>query len=153
MRAVVASVVLGCALLAGARGDEPRPRWLAVTLPVIAILHGELFVGEALAYLDRTGSIDVRAVLEPRARCSGRFRYTGPTTGLADMHCDDGAEAKLPFTTLSTFSGHGRGSTPAGPASFTFGLEPEEAAKHLELPPGKRLVRRGERLRLEPIRP
>jgi hypothetical protein len=69
------------------------------------------------------------------------------------MHCDDGAEAKLPFTTLSTFSGHGRGSTPAGPASFTFGLEPEEAAKHLELPPGKRLVRRGERLRLEPIRP
>lgn len=47
-------------------------------------------------------------------------------TGLADMKCDDGAEARLSFNALSAFSGYGVGSTPKGPASFTFGLNPKK---------------------------
>ena len=79
----------------------------AVKLPVIAILHDELFVGEAGGHIDRSGTIDLRSVLDPEKKCVGTFRYTGPKTGRADMRCDDGAEARLSFNALSAFSGYG----------------------------------------------
>ena len=70
------------------------------------------------------------------------------------MRCDDGVEARLSFDALSAFSGYGYGSTLRGPASFTFGLGPEEAFAHLDVPNGKRSIRRTPRdLRLESIRP
>jgi hypothetical protein len=106
-------------------------------------------VGEAVAYLDRTGTIDLRSVLDPKIKCVGSFRFTGAKTGVADMRSDDGAEATLSFNALNTFSGYGYGSTPVGPASFTFGLNADEAAAYLTLPQGKRLIRRTEGLRLE----
>jgi len=121
----------------------------SVKLPVIAILHGDLFVGNAIAYLNRKGTIDLQSVRDASARCFGSFRFTEATTGVADMQCNDGATARLSFSALSSFSGYGSGSTPNGPASFTFGLRPEVAGLHLILPPGKKLVEGREGLRLE----
>lgn len=140
-------------MMSDANCDEQRTRRFSVTLPVIAILHDELFVGEAVGYLDRTGTIDLRSVLAPASKCVGTFRYTAARAGLADMRCDDGAEAILSFNALSAFSGYGYGSTPVGPASFTFGLDPEKAASYLTLPRGKRLVQTTEGLRLESVAP
>jgi hypothetical protein len=153
LRTFIASVVLGFTMMSGANGEEARMGLFSVTLPVIAILHDDLFVGEAVAYLDRTGTIQLRSVLDPKIKYVGSFRYTGPKTGLADMRSDDGAEARLSFNALSTFSGYGYGSTPVGAASFTFGLNAEEAASYLTLPQGKRLIQRTEGLRLESIQP
>jgi hypothetical protein len=150
-RTFIAGVVLGFAMMGDSNCGEVRMGLFSVTLPVIAILHDDLFVGEAVGYLDRTGTIDLRSVLDPKIKCVGSFRYTGLKTGLADMQCDDGAEAKLSFNALSAFSGYGFGSTPRGPASFTFGLKPDEAASHLTLPQGKRLIEKIEGLRLESV--
>jgi hypothetical protein len=140
-------------LSGAANAEEVRMGLFSVTLSVIAILHDELFVGEAVGHIDRTGAIGLRSVLDPNKKCVGSFRYTGSKTGLADMRCDDGVEAKLSFNALSAFSGYGYGSTLRGPASFTFGLSPKEAASHLTIPQGKKLVERTEGLRLESIRP
>jgi hypothetical protein len=152
-RTLIASVVLWFTVTGAVNGGEVRMGLLSVTLPVIAILHDDLFVGEAVGYLDRSGTIDLRSVLDPKTKCVGSFRYTGLKTGVADMQCDDGAEARLSFNALSAFSGYGFGSTPRGPASFTFGLDPDEAASHLALPQGKRLIERIGGLRLESVRP
>jgi len=37
-------------------------------------------------------------------------------------------------------SGYGYGETSRGPASFTYGLTPKQAAKYLVLPTGKKIV-------------
>ena len=153
LRGVIAGVALGFTAISDANGEETRSRLFSVTLPVIAILHDDLFVGDVIGYLDRTGTIDLRSTLAPITKCVGSFRYTGPKTGLADMRCDDGAQATLSFNALSAFSGYGYGDTPVGPASFTFGLDPQEATSHLTLPRGKRLIQGPEGLRLEPVPP
>jgi len=140
-------------LSGAANAEEVRMGLFSVALPVIAILNDDLFVGEAVGHMDRTGTIELRSALDPRNKCVGSFRYTGLKTGLADMRCDDGVEAKLSFNALTAFSGYGHGSTLRGPASFTFGLTPEEAGSHLTIPQGKQLVRRPEGVRLESVRP
>jgi hypothetical protein len=153
LRIFIASVVFSFNLSGVANAEEVRMGLFSVTLSVIAILHDELFVGEVVGHIDRTGTIELRSVLDPKKRCVGSFRYTGLKAGLADMRCDEGVEARLSFNALSTFSGYGYGSTLRGPASFTFGLGPDEAAPHLTVPQGKKLVERTEGLRLESIRP
>src|SRR5213075_1120421 len=90
LRTLIASVVLAFNLLGAANADEMRIGLISVTLPVIAILHDELFVGEAVGHIDRTGTIGLRSTLDPDKKCVGSFRYTGSKTGLADMRCDDG---------------------------------------------------------------
>jgi hypothetical protein len=153
MRILIAIVVLAFNPSGDANAEEVRMGLLSVRLPVIAILHDDLFLGEAVGFIDRTGTIDLRSVLDPKDKCVGSFRYTGSKTGLADMRCDDGVEARLSFNALSAFSGYGSGSTLHGPASFTFGLSPEEAAPHLIVPQGKKLIERSEGPRLVSIGP
>ncbi len=136
-----------------ASAEEVRMGLFSVSLPVIAILNDDLFVGEAVGYLDRTGIIELHSVRDDRDKCAGRFRFTGLRIGVADLHCDDGAEATLTFNALGLFSGYGVGNTRRGPASFTFGLSPEEAVGHLTLPPGRKLVRAAGGLSLESVRP
>ena len=149
----LASVVLALFLAGGAGAETVRPGFFSVRLPVIAILHDELFVGEAVGYLDRTGTIEVKSVLDSADKCVGTFRYTGPETGVVQLRCDDGSEATLLFDGLGAFSGYGQGNTRRGPASFTFGLGPGEAASHLKVPRDKKLVEGAEGPRLEPVRP
>ena len=147
--AILGIVALTLSMIADVKCEEAPMGLFSVKLPVIAVLHGELFVGEAIASVNRKGTIDLRSVLDGKGKCFGSFRFTDAKTGVADMQCNDGSAARLSFNALSTFSGYGSGSTPNGPASFTFGLRPEVAALHLILPPGKKLVEGSEGLRLE----
>jgi hypothetical protein len=153
LRIFVASIVSAVSVGREANAKEVHMGLFTVTLRVIAILNDNLYMGEAVAHIDRTGTITLRSVVDPKDRCVGSFRFKSLKTGLADMRCDDGVEAQLSFNALSVFSGYGYGSTLRGPASFTFGLSPEEAAVHLTVPQGKKLVQRTEGLRLESIRP
>lgn len=144
--ALAAIVLSGCANQSGARMGL-----FSATAPVIAILQEDLFVGEAVGYMDRTGTIEIHSVIDPNLKCVGSFRYTGSKTGVADVRCNDGADAALSFNGLSMLSGYGYGKTSRGPASFTFGLTPEEAAPRLTLPSGKKLINKPEGLRLTDI--
>jgi len=119
--------------------------------PVVAILANDLFVGEAVGYMDRTGTIEMKSTVDPSVRCVGQFAYTGARTGTARLQCNDGAEAALSFNALGPLSGYGYGKTSRGPASFTYGLTSEEAAQYLTLPQGKRIVKQQDSIRLEAI--
>ncbi|MGZ5094957.1 MAG: hypothetical protein ACXWCY_31135 [Burkholderiales bacterium] len=111
----------------------------SATAPVVAILHDDLFIGEAEGYLDRTGKIDVHSAIDQTIRCVGRFAYTGSKTGTGTMQCNDGNEARFSFNALSMLSGYGYGKTSRGALSFTFGLTPDEAGQYLRLPQGRAL--------------
>lgn len=128
------SLVVGCANQSGA--------YMTLTTahaPVYAMLQDDLFTGEAIGYLDRTGTIDIQSAIKPDVRCVGRFKYTGNKIGVAVVQCNDGQEAELLFNGLSMLSGYGYGKSSRGPVSFTFGLTPEEASQHLKLPANKRI--------------
>lgn len=135
--------IVGCANSSGA--------YMGLTsahAPVLAILHDDLFVGEAVGYMDRTGTIDIASALNPDIRCVGNFRYVGSKVGVASVQCNDGSEAELNFNALSMLSGYGYGKTSRGPASFTFGLTPEEAGAYLKLPARKKLVKRDKKVEM-----
>jgi hypothetical protein len=117
--------------------------------PAMAILHEDLFTGEVVGYLDRTGTIDLKSALDPDVRCVGSFRYTGAKTGVAQVRCNDGNEAQLSFNSITALSGYGYGKSSRGPVSFTYGLTAEQSMKYLTLPRGRRLIRKPEGLRLE----
>ena len=97
---------------------------------------------EAIGYVDRTETIEIASEVDPNLKCVGQFQYTGSKSGVATVRCNDGAIAELSFNALSMLSGYGYGRTSRGPARFTFGLSPEQAAKHLTLPKGKQLIKR-----------
>ena len=113
----------------------------SATAPVLAIMYDDLFVGESVGYLNRTGTIDVHSAIDPGKRCVGSFRYTAEHAGTAQLQCNDGADAQISFNSLTALSGYGYGRTSRGPVSFTYGLTTEEAAKYLTLPAGKKIVR------------
>jgi hypothetical protein len=107
--------------------------------PVYAMLSEDFFVGTAVGYVNRTGAIDIQSVVNDSIRCVGEFRYTGAKTGTGSLNCNDGTSAELRFNSLSSISGYGYGNSTRGPASFTYGLTPEQAEKYLMLPENTRL--------------
>ncbi|MEZ5662977.1 MAG: hypothetical protein R3E94_05515 [Burkholderiaceae bacterium] len=138
---LVLSVALGLAL-SGCASNESGARMglMSAESPVLAILADDLFIGLAVGYMDRTGTIDMTSSVNPELKCVGRFRYTGAKSGVATVQCNDGSMGELSFNGLSMLSGYGYGSTTRGPASFTFGLTPAQASQYLKLPKGKRLI-------------
>ena len=131
---LVALTLTACVNESGARMGL-----FSATAPVIAVLQDDLFLGEAVGYIDRTGTINIQSTINPDIRCIGEFRYTGSRTGTASIRCNDGNVANISFNSLSALSGYGVGSTFRGPASFTYGLTPEQASQYLTLPQGKTL--------------
>lgn len=142
MSIYTSSTLIAAALLLGGCANESGARMglFSATSPVIAILADDLFLGEATGYMDRTGTIQIKSSVNDNLHCIGEFRYTGAKTGVARVRCNDGSEAELDFTGLSTLSGYGFGKSTRGPASFTFGLTPEQASQYLKPPKGKKLV-------------
>lgn len=136
----------GCANESGARIGL-----FSVQAPVIAVLEDDLFTGTAVGYRDRTGTIELTSVLDPGVRCVGQFRYTGANGGFASVQCTDGLSASLTFNSTSALSGYGVGRTSRGPASFTYGMTSEEAARYLSVPQGRKLQRKPEGPRLVEI--
>lgn len=79
----------------------------SATAPVVAILGDGLYMGHAVGYLDRTGTIDMQSTSQEDVRCVGEFRYTGSKTGSGEVHCSDGKVAEFQFNALSMLSGYG----------------------------------------------
>jgi hypothetical protein len=116
----------------------------SATAPVIAILQDDLFLGTAVGYMDRTGTIDITSQVNPTLKCIGNFRYTGSKIGVGRMTCNDGNIAEFQFNGLSMLSGYGFGKSDRGGVSFTFGLTPDEATEYLKIPSNKKLEKSSE---------
>lgn len=127
-------ILSGCANASGARMGL-----FSAKAPVYAILFEDFFVGTAVGYVNRTGTIDIQSAVNESIRCVGEFRYSGAKTGTGTLTCNDGTNAELQFNSLSSISGYGYGNSTRGPASFTYGLTPEQATEYLRLPKNTRL--------------
>lgn len=146
LAAAAAVFVSGCANEGGARMGL-----FSATAPVIAVMSGDLFTGEAEGYANMTGKIEVQSAVNPSIRCMGHFEYSSREHGSGKMRCNDGAEASFDFKALSMLSGYGIGTSSRGPFSFAYGLTPEEAKKYLTIPANKRLESKGKALSLVEI--
>ena len=131
---IILASLAGCANASGARMGL-----FSAKAPVYAILSEDFFVGTAVGYVNRTGTIEIQSVVNDSVRCVGEFRYTGAKTGAGSLTCNDGTNAELQFNSLSTISGYGYGNSTRGPVSFTYGLTPEQAEEYLKLPKNTRL--------------
>lgn len=120
----------------------------SATGQVIAILNGELFVGEAEGHLDGAGTIAIRAQKNSALTCLGEFTSSAKLGGNGQLRCSDGATGSFHFTRLSVFRGHGAGVSSRGPMSFSYGMTAEEAAPYLTLPGGKKFSPAGTELTL-----
>jgi hypothetical protein len=118
------------------------------TGPVIAILGGELLVGEVTAHLAGWGTIALRSRSNPALTCVGEFSATEALGDSGQVRCSDGASAMFEFQRLSLRRGYGVGSSNRGALSFTYGLSAEESAPYLKLPAGKALSDDGSNLQL-----
>jgi hypothetical protein len=125
------------ALPAGAAG------LFSATGNVIAILDGELYVGQAEGHLDGAGTLTIHAQKNPALTCSGDFTSSAAMGGVGRLACSDGATSAFHFQRLSVFRGHGIGTFSRGAMSFVYGLTHEEARPYLQMPPGKQLLHNG----------
>jgi hypothetical protein len=119
------------------------------TGPVIAILAGDLFMGEAEGHLDGSGTIMIRSRSRPEVICRGQFTYSAELGDAGNMRCSDGATATFQFQRLSLLRGYGTGSSSRGSLSFTYGLTANESGPYLKLPQGKALRVGGKNIVLE----
>jgi hypothetical protein len=127
---------------------EAADALLAATGRVIAILHGELFVGKAEGHLDGAGTLSIHSQKNPALTCLGEFVSSAALGGSGRLLCSDGAIATFSFKRLSIFRGFGTGSTSRGTLSFAYGFNAEQAAPYLQLPAGKKLEQNGTDLAL-----
>jgi len=134
--------------LAAAQSSAVASDFLAATRPVIAIVDGALFVGEAIGHLDGAGTIAMHAQLNPALTCVGEFTSSAKEGGHGNMRCSDGAVASFQFQRLNIYRGYGAGETSRGAMSFAYGLSPEESAPYLKLPGGKKFSPAGTQLTL-----
>jgi hypothetical protein len=142
------SFALGIGIaLAGCSGAVDAGR-LSSTGPVIAILGGELLVGEATAHLAGWGTIALRSRSNPALTCVGEFSTTEALGDAGQLRCSDGASATFEFQRLSLRRGYGAGKSSRGALSFTYGLNAEDSAPYLKLPPGQALSQDGTNLQL-----
>ncbi len=143
-RRILLAAIAGCIGLAG-------PAWAGVfsaTRAVIAILDGELFIGEAEGRLDGTGTIAIRSQRNPALACLGAFSSNAERGGSGTLACSDGSAGTFRFQRISVYRGHGSGITSRGAISFVYGLSAEEALSHLQLPGGKKFSAAGTELTL-----
>lgn len=123
------------------------------TGPVIAILAGDLFQGEAEGHLGGAGTLTIQSRSKADLSCRGQFTSSAELGGAGELQCSDGTSASFNFHRLSLAQGYGTGSTSRGPMSFSYGLSLNESAPYLKLPAGKILRQDGEKLILQDIRP
>jgi hypothetical protein len=147
-------LVMGLAGFAGLAGwaNLAGAGLFSSTGPVIAILAGELFLGEAEGNLDGSGTIKIQSRTKPDVTCLGQFTSSAKLGGVGTMRCSDGATATIQFQRLSVLRGYGTGSSSRGPMSFTYGLSANESELYLKLPPGKALRLDGKDLVLVDVR-
>jgi len=147
VRKLLTTVLAACLGLAGSATPAGAGLFSATGM-VIAILAGDLFVGEAEGHLSGAGTLAIRSQKEPNLTCLGQFTSSAALGGRGQMQCSDGATATFQFRRLTLFRGYGVGSFSRGSMSFAYGLTADEAAPYLKLPMGKKLRRSGMELTL-----
>jgi len=133
MRKILTAVFTVCAAWINPAGAD----LFSSTGPVIAILAGDLFLGEAEGRIGGSGTVWIQSRSRPELSCRGQFTYSAELGGVGNMLCSDGATATFKFRRLGLLRGHGTGSSTRGPLSFTYGLSPVESEPYLKAPPGK----------------
>lgn len=130
---------MGIAIFSGLTGwaGTAGARLMSSTGPVIAILAGDLFQGQAEGHLDGSGTVWIASRARPAFRCRGQFTSSAQLGGAGSLKCSDGMTVTFQFKRLTLTRGHGAGSSSAGPLSFTYGLSPAESEPYLKAPPGK----------------
>jgi hypothetical protein len=134
---------MGVAAWTGDAGAQ----FLSSTGPVIAILDGELLVGEATGHLGGWGTIALHSRAKAGRTCVGEFSYSEAGDS-GQLKCSDGASAAFRFHRLSLKRGFGAGSSGGSALSFTYGLSAEDSEPYLKLPAGKELRGEGNNLEL-----
>lgn len=137
-----------CIGMAGQIAPAGAAGVLAATRAVIAIMDGELFIGEAEGHLDGAGTLVIHSRKNPSLSCRGEFTSSAELGGNGSLRCSDGATATFQFRRLGIFRGHGAGTTSKGTMSFAYGLAPEDAAPYLKMPAGKKFSTAGTELTL-----
>jgi hypothetical protein len=122
--------------------------FLTRTGDVIAIMGGELYLGEAEGDYWGAGTLSIHAQQDPSIKCTGEFTSSKELGGKGQLRCTDGASATFRFDRLTILRGHGSGSFTRGPMSFAYGMTAEESKPYLQLPAGKRLAHNGTTLEL-----
>ncbi|HYM99980.1 MAG TPA: hypothetical protein VET25_09570 [Aestuariivirgaceae bacterium] len=143
--------VLAASIGLGALGGSATPAGAGLFSAkgrVIAILAGELFVGEAEGHLSGAGTLAIHSQKHPALSCTGQFTSSAELGGSGQMHCSDGATATFNFKRLSVWRGYGVGSFSRGSMSFAYGFTAEKARPYLKLPEGKKLAHNGTELEL-----
>jgi hypothetical protein len=146
-RKIPTALFAACIALGGSAAPAGAGLFTA-TGKVIAILAGELFLGEAEGGLSGAGTLAIRSQKFPALTCVGEFTSSKELGGKGQLNCTDGATSTFNFKRLTVFRGHGIGSFSRGPMSFTYGLTVEEARPYLKLPEGKKLMHNGTELEL-----
>jgi hypothetical protein len=137
----ILAALIGLTCAAPASADA-----FSATRVVIAIMAGELFLGEAEGHLDGSGTLALHSQRNPALTCRGQFTSIAMTSGSGQLECSDGATATFKFERLNLRGGHGTGSHSRGPMNFAYGMDHEEASPYLDLPAGKRLMHNGTEL-------
>jgi len=137
-------IFAACIGLAGAVPAGAGP--FSATSPVIAIMAGELFVGEAEGHLDGSGTLAIHSQRNPALTCRGQFTSNSKKDGIGQLDCSDGATGTFQFQRLGMLHGHGTGAHTLGAMSFVYGMTHEEALPYLQIPEGKRLSHNGTKL-------
>jgi hypothetical protein len=147
MRKLQANGLALCIALAAWTGPG-QAQLFSSSGPVIAILDGNLLVGQATGHLGGWGTIALRSLSKAGLTCAGEFSFSDALGDSGQLKCSDGASAAFRFQRLTLMRGYGAGSSAVSALSFTYGLTAEESAPYLKLPPGKELRRDGNNLQL-----
>ncbi len=149
MLATGLAALLGVAVWTTAAGEG----FLSTTGPVIAILAGDLFLGEAEGRLGGSGTLRIRSRADPGVTCIGQFTYSAERGDAGTMRCSDGTTGAFQFHRLSLLRGYGTGSSSRGSISFTYGLSANESGPYLKLPAGKALRLGGDLMLVDVAQP
>ena len=142
---------IAAALLIAARAAASglaRAGPFSSTGPVIAILDGNLLVGEATGHLGGWGTIALHSRSIAGLTCVGEFSATEALGDAGQLRCSDGSSAPFNFQRLTLRRGYGAGTSVGSALSFTYGLSAEDSAPYLKLPEGQELRRDGSSLEL-----
>lgn len=140
--------VLGASIGLAGSATQVSAGLLSAKGEIIAILAGELFLGEAEGHLSGDGTLAIYSQKDANLTCHGQFTSSAERGGLGQLAWSDGASATFQFQRLSVLRGYGSGKFSRGEMSFAYGLGADEVAPYLKLPQGKRLAYNGKELKL-----
>jgi hypothetical protein len=147
MRNILATALVSCIGLAGSTAAAAGGLFSA-TGSVIAIMAGDLFLGEAEGHLSGAGTLAIHSQKNPALTCLGQFTSSAALGGSGQLQCSDGTTATFHFQRLSVLRGYGAGDFSRGAMSFAYGIPAEDSEAYLKLPQGKKLLHNGTELTL-----